>query len=165
MKLVTLQNKRVLDIINTDGEYIPFPKYNLMDNEYQEMFEQYNRKIGIPIKAAIWSWYVVDFERTDELPNQKLLGYMENFYLDDSKGIVLLLDVPDELVFLSDAYGWASYIADPPELQKENPYLWDAKVDWDNNVDMVQAILPSIKKEYVIDWVEIDRPEELAWNK
>ena len=164
MKLVTLQNKRVLDIINTDGEYIPLPKYNLMDEEYKEMFEQYNRKIGIPIKAAIWSWYVVDFERTDELPNQKLLGYMENFYLDDSKGIVLLLEVPDELVFLSDAYAWGSYIADPPELQKENPYLWDAKVDWDNSVDMVQAIFPSIKKEYVIDWVDIDKGDTIIWK-
>lgn len=165
MKLVTLQNKRVLDIINAEGEYIPHPKYNFMDNEYQEMFEQYSKKIGIAIEAAIWAWYVVDFERTDKLPSDKLLGYMENFYSDVSKDTILLIEVPDELVFLSDAYSWGSYIEDPPELQRENQYLWDVKVDWDNDVDMVQAIFPSIKKEYLVDWNEIERPKELAWNK
>lgn len=164
MKLVTLQNKRVLDIINAKGEYIPASKYNMMKDEYKEMFDQYNRKVGIPIEAAVWSWYVVNFERTDKLPNDELLGYMENFYSDDSKDIAILLEVPDELVFLSDAYAWASYAADPPELQKENPYLWDAVVDWDNKVDMVQAIFPSIKKEYVIDWVGIDRGNEISWK-
>lgn len=164
MKLVTLQNKRVLDIINTKGEYIPASKYNMVDDEYKEMFEQYNRKVGIPIEAAVWSWYVVNYERTDKLPDNTLLSYMENFYSDDNKDIIILLEVPDELVFLSDAYGWASYIADPPELQKENPYLWDAKVDWDNNVDMVQAIFPSIKKEYVIDWVDIDKGNTIIWK-
>lgn len=165
MRLITLQNKQVLDTINTKGEYIPDSKYNLMDDGYKEMFEQYNKKIGIPIEAAVWSWYVVNFERTDKLPNDELLGYMENFYSDDSKDIAILLEVPDELVFLSDAYAWASYVADPPELQKENPYLWDAKVNWDNSVDMVQAIFPSIKKEYIVDWMEINRPKNLAWNK
>lgn len=164
MKLVTLQNKRVLDTINTKGEYIPASEYNLMDDGYKEMFYQYNRKIGIPIEAAVWAWYTVNFERTDKLPNNTLLSYMENFYSDDSKDIALLLDVPDELVFLSDAYAWGSYIADPPELQKENPYLWDAKVDWDNSVDMVQAIFPSIKKEYVIDWIKIDRSNAVSWK-
>lgn len=100
MRLVTLQNKRVLDIINAEGEYIPHPKYNFMDNEYQKMFEQYSKKIGIAIEAAIWAWYVVDFERTDKLPSDKLLGYMENFYSDVSKDTILLIEVPDELVFL-----------------------------------------------------------------
>lgn len=164
MKLVTLQNKRVLDIINTKGEYIPASKYNMMKDEYKEMFYQYNRKIGIPIEAAVWGWYVVNFERTNKLPNDELLGYMENFYPDDGKDTAILLEVPDELIFLSDAYGWASYIADPPELQKENPYLWDAKVDWDNSVDMVQAIFPSIKKEYVIDSVDIDKGNAIIWK-
>lgn len=164
MKLVTLQNKRVLDVINAKGEYIPASKYNLIDDEYKEMFEQYNRKIGIPIEAAIWAWYAVNYERTDKLPDNNLLSYMENFYFDDSKDIAILLDVPDEIVLLSDAYAWGSYIADPPELQRENPYLWDAKVDWDNNVDMVQAIFPSIKKKYIIDWVEIDRGNEVSWK-
>lgn len=164
MKLVTLQNKRVLDIINTKGEYIPASKYNLMDDGYKEMFEQYEKKVRIPIEAAVWLWYVANHERTDKLPNNTLLSYMENFYSDDSKDIALLLDVPDELVFLSDPYGWASYVADPPELQKENPYLWDAVVDWDNKVDMVQAIFPSIKKEYVIDWMKIDRSNTVSWK-
>lgn len=164
MKLVTLQNKRVLDNINAKGEYIPASKYNMVNDEYKEMFEQYNRKVGIPIEAAVWSWYVVNYERTDKLPNNTLLSYMENFYSDDNKDIALLLEVPDELVFLSDAYAWASYVADPPELQKENPYLWDAKVDWDNSVDMVQAIFPSIKKEYVIDWVDIDEGNTIGWK-
>lgn len=164
MKLVTLQNKRVLDIINAKGEYIPASKYNMVNDEYKEMFEQYNRKVGIPIEAAVWSWYVVNYERTDKLPDNTLLSYMENFYSDDNKDTIILLDVPDELVFLSDAYAWGSYIADPPELQKENPYLWDAKVDWDNNVDMVQAIFPSIKKEYVIDWVDIDKGNTIIWK-
>lgn len=164
MKLVTLQNKRVLDIINAKGEYIPASKYNMVNDEYKEMFEQYNRKIGIPIEAAIWAWYAVNYERTDKLPNNTLLSYMENFYSDDSKDIALLLEVPDESVLLSDAYAWGSYIADPPELQKENPYLWDAVVDWDNNVNMVQAIFPSIKKEYVIDWMKIDRSNTVSWK-
>lgn len=164
MRLITLQNKQVLDTINTKGEYIPDSKYNLMDDGYKEMFEQYNKKIGIPIEAAIWAWYVVNYERTDKLPDSILLSYMENFYSDDNKDIIILLEVPDELVFLSDAYAWGSYIADPPELQRENPYLWDAKVDWDNNVDMVQAIFPSIKKKYIIDWVEIDRGNEVSWK-
>lgn len=164
MKLVTLQNKRVLDIVNTKGEYIPDSKYNLMDDGYKEMFEQYNKKIGIPIEAAVWSWYVVNYERTDKLPDNTLLSYMENFYSDDGKDTAILLEVPDELVFLSDAYAWASYVVDPPELQKENPYLWDAKVDWDNSVDMVQAIFPSIKKEYVIDWVDIDKSNTIIWK-
>lgn len=163
MKLITLQNKRVLDIINAKREYLPASKYNMVDDEYKEMFEQYNRKIGIPIEAAIWAWYAVNYERTDKLPDNNLLSYMENFYFDDSKDIAILLDVPDEIVFLSDAYAWGSYIADPPELQKENPYLWDAKVDW-NNVDMVQAIFPSIKKEYIVDWVEIDRDSKVSWK-
>lgn len=163
MKLVTLQNKRVLDIVNTKGEYIPASKYNMMDDEYKEMFGQYNRKVGIPIEAAIWAWYAVNYERTDKLPDNTLLSYMENFYSDDNKDIIILLDVPDELVLLSDAYAWGSYIADPPELQRENPYLWDAKVDW-NNVNMVQAIFPSIKKEYVIDWTGINRDNEISWK-
>lgn len=164
MKLVTLQNKRVLDIINAKGEYIPASKYNMVNDEYKEMFEQYNRKIGIPIEAAIWAWYAVNYERTNKLPNNTLLSYMENFYSDDSKDIALLLEVPDESVLLSDAYAWGSYIADPPELQKENPYLWDVVVDWDNNVNMVQAIFPSIKKEYVIDWMKIDRSNTVSWK-
>ena len=164
MKLVTLQNKRVLNIVNTKGEYIPASKYNMMNDEYKEMFEQYEKKVGIPIEAAVWAWYVVNYERTDKLPNSNLLSYMENFYSDDSKDTIILLDVPDELVFLSDAYAWGSYIADPPELQRENPYLWDAEVDWDNRVDMVQAIFPSIKKGYVIDWVEIDKDNKVSWK-
>lgn len=163
MKLVTLQNKRVLDIINAKGEYIPASKYNMVNDEYKEMFEQYNRKVGIPIEAAIWAWYTVNYEITDKLPNNNILSYMENFYSDDNKDIAILLDVPNELVLLSDAYAWGSYIADPPELQKENPYLWDVKVDW-NNVNMVQAIFPSIKKEYVIDWAEIDRDNKISWK-
>lgn len=163
MKLVTLQNKRVLDTVNTKGEYIPASKYNMVNDKYKEMFDQYEKKVGIPIEAAVWAWYVVNYERTDKLPNNTLLSYMENFYSDDSKDIALLLEVPDELALLSDAYAWGSYIADPPELQKENPYLWDAKVDW-NNVNMVQAIFPSIKKEYVIDWMKIDRSNTVSWK-
>lgn len=150
MKLVTLQNKQILDEIESKGEYTPNSKYNMME-EYEEMFEQYKRKTGIIINAAIWAWYVFDYEKMDKIPSKSIINSMENFFYDPNKNLILLLEVPDSIVMLSDAYAWASYISDTGEERIMNPYKWDADIDWDNGAVMdVQAIFPTIKKEYII---------------
>lgn len=156
MKLVTLQRKEVLDIINSTGEYIPDSTYNLMPDEYPEMFEEYAKSTGIKINAAVWAWHTADYKRADCLPDMELINSMESFYHDENKTIAILLDVPDDLVFLTDAYAWASYVSDPLEIRIENPYLWDAKVNW-SAVEYVQAIFPTIKKEYILEYIELDR--------
>ena len=155
MKLVTLQKQEVLDVINSTGEYIPNPKYNCLPSEYKEMFEAYSKKTGLEINAAIWAWHTVGYKRVDNVPNMALVGEMESYYHDKNKNVALLLDVPDNLVLLTDAYSWASYVSDPLEIRLENPYLWDVKVNW-SAVEYVQAIFPTIRKEYVLGYVKLD---------
>lgn len=155
MKLLTMQNKQILDDIESKGEYIPNSKYNMME-EYQEMFEQYKKKTNMPINAAIWAWYVFDYERINKIPSKSIINNMQNFFYDPNKNLILLLEVPDSIVMLSDAYAWASYVSDTDEERIKNPYKWDADVNWDKGVENVQAIFPTIKKEYMVDWIDID---------
>lgn len=155
MKLVTLKRKEILDTISLTGEYIPNPAYNFMPDKYSKMFEEYTKHTGIKIRAAIWAWYTAAYKRADCVSDIQLINSMKNFYYDENKTIAILLDVPDNLVFLTDAYAWASYTSDPLDIRLKNPYLWDAKVDW-NKVEYVQAIFPSIKKEYILEYMEID---------
>ena len=154
MKLVTLQNKQILDEIESKGEYTPNLMYNMME-EYQEMFEQYKKKTNISINAAIWAWYIFDYERMGKIPSKSIINNMQNFFYDPNKNLVLLLEVPDSIVMLSDAYAWASYISDTDEERIKNPYKWDAVVNWDKGIENVQAIFPKIKKEYIIDLMNI----------
>lgn len=155
MKLVTLKRKEILDTISLTGEYIPDPVYNFMPDKYSEMFEEYAKHTGIKISAAIWAWHTAAYKRADCISDIKIINNMKNFYYDENKTIAILLDVPDDLVFLTDAYAWASYTSDPLDIRLKNPYLWAAKVDW-NKVEYVQAIFPSIKKEYILEYREID---------
>lgn len=166
MKLVTLQNKRVLEEINNGIEYFPDKKYNFMGEPYTEMFKEYYKKTGIAIKAAIWCWHTVEDIRNDKIPNSKMILYMEDFYYDDDKDIVILLDVPEEIVMLTDAYAWSSYASDSEEDRLSNPYKWDTDVEHSNNVSHIQGIIPTLKPEYILEYklIEDIKNNELKWS-
>lgn len=156
MKLVTLQKEEVIEILKKGKEYIPNASYNLIPEVYEEMFRYYNKINGTNINSAIWLWYKVNWVRTNKLPSKETLGQMKNFYNDEKKTVVLLLEIPDEVCYLIDAYSWGSYAADTKEERLSNPYIWDAKVDWEKEVDFVQAIIPTIKPEYLIYYKKVE---------
>lgn len=166
MKLVTLQNKRVLDYIKNKKEYKPDEEYNFMIDLYVDMFQEYLKRTDIDIDAAIWCWHTVEYIRTDKMPDSRMIKYMENYFNDKNKKLAILLDVPRELVLLTDAYAWASYASDSEEDRLSNPYRWDTDVEHSNNVSHIQGIIPTLKPEYILEYKLIDdiKLENLGWS-
>lgn len=157
MKLITKQNIAVLNEILETGSYKPDPKLNLMTHrEYEEMFLHYKEETNISIDAAIWSWYRADNIRMDNLDNlQDKIAIMDDFYkpAKNSQAVIFLLEVPDEIVYMTDAYTWSDYIADTPEDQLLYPYNWHPKVPLQqSDIFYIQAIFPTIEKDYVLDY-------------
>lgn len=166
MKLVTLQNKRVLDYIKNKNEYKPDEKYNFMIDPYVDMFQEYLKRTDIDIDAAIWCWHTVEYIRTDKIPDSKMIKYMEDYFNDKNKGVAILLDVPRELVLLTDAYAWASYASDNEDDRYDNPYKWDIDVEHNKKVSHIQGIIPTLKPEYILEYklIEDIKNNELKWS-
>lgn len=148
MKLITIQHPDVFDQLERDGIYYPDPNKNML--YYTEIFKEYYKQKNIAIKAAVWAFYSIEDVKCNELNGEIIGRIISNLpFLED--GIPILLEVPEEYVFLSDFYAWADYIEDINEgLDYVEPINWDAKVDWDE-LSTVQAIIPYIKSEWVID--------------
>lgn len=148
MKLITIQHPDVFDQLERDGIYYPDPNKNML--YYTEIFKEYYKQKNIAIKAAVWAFYSVEKIKCNKL-DDKIIGKITSClpFLEDR--VPMLLEVPEEYVFLSDFYSWASYVEDINEgLDYVESINWDTKVDWDE-VQTVQAIIPYIKSEWVID--------------
>lgn len=146
MKLVTFQHPKVVEILDENKIYYPNPDGN--SNEYTDIFYQYSKKFGKTIKSAVWAIYRVDGIRCDKLDNiiiGKILSTMP--FLEYN--VPMLIDVPDNIVMLSDFYSWSSYIQDLNDgLEDIEPINWDKEINWDEIVT-VQAIFPYLKLKWV----------------
>ncbi len=153
MKLLTLQEENILEIIKENKEYKPNKKFNICnsDHAYNDMFNYYHKLTGIKLDSSIWAWHTVDYDRVDKLVDNTIINEMKSYYDNNDQNLLLLLDVPDNLVYLTDAYAWGSYLGDTPEERKLNPYLWDIPVNL-YKTSHIQAIFPTIKIEYIIDY-------------
>lgn len=155
MRLLTKQSIKVIEDTMKNGEYIPKKECNFMkDGSYEEMFEHYEKETGIKIESAIWSWFKIDGELANNLDEiDTKLRAMNSYYENKNQNVVILLDIPDELVYLTDAYAWSSYLSDSDEDRELYPYNWQPELNWyEAPIDYIQAIFPSLKKEYIIDY-------------
>lgn len=146
MKLITIQNQDVLKQLENDGIYYPDPNKNMFC--YTEIFKEYYKKKNKPIKAAVWAFYSIEDVKCNKLDDKIIRCIISNLpFLED--GIPMLLEVPEDYVFLSDFYAWAEYIEEISEgLDFVEPINWNIKVDWDK-LSTVQAIIPCIKETWV----------------
>ncbi|WP_162610957.1 DUF3841 domain-containing protein [Gordonibacter sp. An230] len=115
MILWTLQHPAVLDALETNGRYLVEPKNIVFPPEqdsatvhlhaaYQWLISKMEARIGPPPKGAeypIWAWYKQQ-GRTDGKPDMRRSGHAK----PGEPLVRMKLDVPDNLVLLSDFNDW-----------------------------------------------------------
>lgn len=151
MKLLTIQSKEVIDIVNRDGIYFADKHkstyYKISPGCYNELM---NRLDG---KCPIFAWYKINGNNASL--NDDIIK------LADSRGVGtgvrILLEVPDNEVLLSDFYNYSDMIF----LETEGAYdfkdipTWEDVFDYvDENVLDIQALIKCIKKEWIIKYEE-----------
>lgn len=153
MRLVTIQNKEVLDIINETGTYKVDPSklaYQRLLPNYETMRDIMNENLKTNSdNLPIWCYLQLNGE-TPPLD----LG-CEDYYHKGTSGLnenVVLLElvVPDDQVFLTDYYSWTDYLF----FTNEEPDEHDSKISLDNlhnyNLnDTVQATIFNITKDMI----------------
>lgn len=150
MKLITVQNKSVLDLLRSDKIYIADIRTkadsNLME-PYLKMMDHY-KYLSCPIFACV-------IGRRAEFDGAKF----------QNDPIILELDVPDEIVKLQSYYDWTDviYFTEwPDEWDEGGPLITFEQFTKDvfngfntNNDVPIQATLPFIKPEWFVNAYEI----------
>lgn len=149
MKLLTVQHEKVLEIINNEDIYKADKElcryYHNTPGCYNELIKRLNNE------TPIFAWYKLcgvselDFsKKTIDLAGGKGID----------KGIWMLLEVPDDLVLLSDFYDYVDMMfleREGPDDFKDLP-TWESVFEYiDKENRDIQAIIPYIKKEWIIE--------------
>lgn len=167
-RLISIQNKEVLDIIETQGVYRP-----LMDlvrwEELKIMYEDMIRLMfkSIPIEkpyAPVWGFYRLD----NKLPPEDIY---DNIYYgkgpspltDDKDLVMLVLDVPCTEVLLTSFYEWTDYIYFK-KYPDDNDYPYTCSVEdilkhsrnYEDSYE-VQATFPKITKDMIVRAIYPDK--------
>lgn len=147
MKIVTIQNKAVLNIINTEGIYKA--SYSRVSENllapYKALAKEYNYT-SCPIFAGVVG------------------KYCEFYGAKTEHSVALELDIPDEEVSFQDYYNWVDVIyymeaskeefeetfntALVPNIETYTKMVLNDKVEPNR---AVQATIPYIKKEWIIN--------------
>lgn len=153
MILWTFQNERVVDIINNNGIHVLTWEQLKLFSPYTHVWQFY-KDLSNRLKynnAPIWTFYTYDGEAIANANEFKKHCYHNN-------GVLLNLDVPDDFVSLTSYFDWSDYIFYSEELlyrdTEKNRSM--KKLSWENtfkinDADRIQALIPYIKKEWVVD--------------
>lgn len=146
MLLLTVQSKEVIDEIYKNGVYYADINksyyYKKTPNCYKELM---NRISG---NCPIFTWYKLE---------GKQVGIDEEFIKAGgmkavNEGVWLLLDVPDNQVLLTDFYEYTDMMfleTEGPDDFKDLP-TWEAVFNYVDKSYDIQAIIPCIKKEWIV---------------
>ena len=167
-RLISIQNKEVLDIIETQGVYRP-----LMDlirwKELKIMYEDMIRLMykSIPIEkpyAPVWGFYRLD----NKLPPEDIYdniyyGKCPSLLTDDKDLVMLVLDVPCTEVLLTSFYEWTDYIYFK-KYPEDDDYPYTCSVEdilkhsrnYEDSYE-VQATFPKITKDMIVRVIYPDK--------
>lgn len=179
MILWTMQPRYILDLVQTTGVYICDPERTTMPEftkQYDWLAERMTEKVGPPpagVRYPVWAWYKQrgKHKKPDLRSERWCYGPGNEDY------VCLELDVPDELVVLSDFDIWHivlcdSLISDTEEEDKQQDAYWNALPeaekaiyksknwervfittpmhnDWTKRGELVQATFWELKAEYI----------------
>ena len=169
MLLWTIQHKAAYDILLKTDRLIADEKYLLFDGQFRSSYdwlvEQMKKRIGMPpddVKYPVWAWYQWEGARKRlDMRTHRYGGEM------GTPIVLLSIDVPDNMVLLSDFDMWhvilndgylplygKDDIEDPSEDEKlkswENVFCVDIETDWWNAPKSTQATFWELKKEWVL---------------
>ena len=161
LRIITLQNKEVLDTIEKEGLYI------FSDTSKSKFLEQ-NKNLYLWLtdilkdkldsktkdlfKFPVWGWYNFGNE---ELPID-IKKYGGKCITEEV--VLLELSIPENLILLSDYYNWADcmyFYEYPDELESEVGYTSFERLKEDvfyiDDQGYTQAIFPYIKKDMILN--------------
>ena len=169
MLLWTIQHKAAYDILIETGRLIADEKYLLFDGQFRSSYdwlvEQMKKRIGMPpddVKYPVWAWYQWEGARKRlDMRTHRYGGEM------GTPIVLLSIDVPDNMVLLSDFDMWhvilnngylplyeKDDIEDSSEDEKlkswENVFCIDEVTDCWYVPKSTQAIFWELKKEWVL---------------
>ena len=129
MKLWTIQKEEVLEILERDGIYKT--NINLVDNP--EFFNAYDwlntylekkEKRPEDVSYPIWAWYRRDSK--EKKPDLRHAGYETS----GTKCVCIELEVPDDIVLLSDFDYWHWVLNNWWLDDSTNEEEWDKNQEW-----------------------------------
>lgn len=166
-RLISIQNKEVLDIIETEGVYRP-----LMDlvrwEELKSMYEDMIRLMykSIPIEkpyTPVWGFYRLNNDLPPEdIHNKIYYGKCPSPLTDDKDLVMLVLDVPCTEVLLTSFYEWTDYIYFKKYPNDDYPYTCSVEDilkhsrNYEDSYE-VQATFPKITKDMIVRVIYPDK--------
>lgn len=155
-RLISIQNKEVLDIIESQGVYRPL--INLVRcEELKIMYEDMIRLMykSIPIEkpyAPVWGFYRLNNELPPEdIYNKVYYGKCPSPLTEDKDLVMLVLDVPCTEVLLTSFYEWTDY----PYTCSVEDILKHSR-NYEDSYE-VQATFPKITKDMIVRVIYPDK--------
>lgn len=145
MNLVTIQYELITKNILYPNKF-KSQNENKSSKCYKKLFQDYKLKTGFSIDKAIWCFKQLYKEKSINI--EKDLPYIFNLGVYESN-YIYNLNVPEKYIVLTSFYDWVSLIS-REEDKEEFLYLWNNIYDL-KDVDVIQAIIPYIKKEWIIN--------------
>jgi hypothetical protein len=165
-RLISIQNKEVLDIIESQGVYRPL--INLVRcEELKILYEDMIRLMykSIPIEkpyAPVWGFYRLNSELPPEDIHSKVYyGKCPSPLTEDKDLVMLVLDVPCTEVLLTSFCEWTDYIYFK-KYPNEDPYTCSVEDilkhsrNYEDSYE-VQATFPKITKDMIVRVIYPDK--------
>ena len=148
MRILTMQSSN-LDLTK-DITYADPKLCNFSDNKvvYELLFKDYNNKHNTSYEGFFWGFSeLLEDNLEDEISRAKeMCGHYNN-------NIILILEVPDELVLETDFYNFVDEICAITGIDTSIESIWESIYDLRPNREK-QVIFPYIKKEWIIKCIK-----------
>lgn len=157
IRLLTFQPKDIVEHIYEKGVYTP-EVYKERGEVYNGLVERFNEVKGRTNGGIIFTWERIDFEDIKDL-NKDLIDAANDKY-DCNDRVALLLEVPEEEIYRTSFYDYASMLCfewDGTDYVNASDYS-DYEIDkerWNiDKVETIQTIIDRIERDWIIDMKE-----------
>lgn len=144
MKLWTIQDYTVFEILKTQGSYC-YNKTSLMEDCFESAYrwigQQMKQKVGNPpkgIEFPIWAWYRID--GWNKRPDMRKAEFKVA-----KKSVLLEIEIPDNEVLLTDFDNWHNVIYDAIYYDADDRNL--SEEEWEKAVEKEDAYYETLSEE------------------
>lgn len=145
MYLITIQHENVLKELRSDGQYY-CKHHGSFSKQYPVSYGELATMLWVDIPIFAWKQVYPESLHISQLPRMLEMTPLP-------KGSVILeLEVPDDIPLLTNFYEWVSRLEEESgeiEFVADRALIWEGILDVSNCCE-IQAVLPYIKKDWVI---------------
>ncbi len=166
-RLISIQNKEVLDIIETEGVYRPsmnLVRWEKIKPRYEDMIQLMYKNIPIEKPySPVWGFYRLNNgSPPEDIYDVVYYNKGPSPITHDDDLVMLVLDVPCTEVLLTSFYKWTDYVDYKDSPYDDYPYTCSEDMilelckDYEESHD-VQATFPKITKDMIVKVIYPDK--------